>query len=625
VIAGWGIHDLVNHLHNHHLMKPKSKSYYQTFLVSRHIKSSFAITLGISLSCLCVSTHADTVWTGFVDQDWNNASNWNNGVPVENGAQGATFINTATGNFPSITSAGTYQGDWDLVIGGGSNARLSQSAGTLATGEGNWMFLGWQGAQATYDLTGNGSLQVGGLTNPTGNMFIGLDNATVSTWNVNTTGTAQAGGVYVGTTGLSTGTINMDAGTVDVSAEMQIGGTFFGNGGTGQLNMTGGTVTSNIVSFARGSFDGAAISGTGVISGGTLNSRQWFTLGFAGSAANVATITNNGGTINVNTSGGGLLEMGVFDTTTNLFTVNSGSVNLQNNAGIGFGQGGNHTGTSTFTQNGGTVTFFSDGGTTAGGSGSVNLGNGVSTGTYAYNLNGGTLTAPSISKSAAGANGAFNFNGGTLKATTSTATFMQGLSAANVQNGGAIVDTNGNNITIAQSLLDAGTGGLTKQGSGRLTLSGANTYDGVTAISAGSLFVTGSLGNSSVTVGTGATVGGNGSLAGSLNFDSGSMLDVSGGTLTVAGLVSFDNFGFGNLVGFDVNSVADGTYTLISGTNVDFTNVSNFGLSNALSLGGGRSAYFNSGSLQVVVIPEPSAALMGGLGILALLRRRRIG
>lgn len=606
-------------------MKPKSKSSNQAFFASRHIKSSFAISLGIPLSCFCVSTHADTVWTGSVNQDWNNSSNWNNGVPVENGAQGTTFINTATGNFPSITSAGTYQGDWDLVIGGGSNGRLSQSAGTVATGEGNWMFLGWQGAQATYDQTGSANLKVGGVNNPAGNMLIGLDNGTVSTWNVNTTGTAQAGGIFAGSNGAATGIINMDAGTVDVSGEMQIGGSFFNNGGTGQLNMTGGTMTANIVSFARGGNGAAAISGTGVISGGTLNSRQWFTLGFAGSAANIATVTNNGGTINVNTSGGGVLEMGVFDATTNQFTVNSGSVNLQNNASISFGEGGNHTGTSTFTQNGGTVTFFSDGGITAGGTGSLNLGNGGSTGTYAYNLNGGTLTAPSISKAAAGANGAFNFNGGTLKASTSTTTFMQGLSAANVQNGGAIIDTNGTNITISQALLDAGTGGLTKQGSGRLTLSGASTYDGVTAISAGSLFVTGSLGNTSVTVGSSATIGGNGSLAGTLNFDSGSMLDVSGGTLTVAGLVSFDNFGFGNLVGFDVNSVADGTYTLISGTNFDFTNVSNFGPSNALSLGGGRSAYFNSGSLQVVVIPEPGAALMGGLGMLALLRRRRIG
>jgi autotransporter-associated beta strand protein len=589
------------------------------------LKGSFALSLGIPLACFFETTLADTVWNGSTSQDWNNASNWSNGVPVEDGAQGAIFINTASGNFPSITSAGTYQGDWDLRIGAGSNGRLDQSAGTLATGEGNWFFLGYAGAQATYNQTGSASLKVGGFANPAGNMLIGLDGGTVSTWNVNTTGTAQAGGVFVGTTGPSTGIINMDAGTVDVSGEMQIGGTFYGNGGTGQLNMTGGTMTANIVSFARGGDGAAAISGTGVISGGTLNSRQWFTLGFAGSASNIATVTNNGGTINVNTAGGGLLEMGVFDATTNLFTVNSGSVNLQNNAGIGFGQGGNHTGTSTFTQNGGTVTFFSDGGTTAGGTGSLNLGNGGSTGTYAYNLNGGTLTTPSVSKTSAGANGSFNFNGGTLKATTSTTTFMQGLSAANVQNGGAVIDTNGYNITIGQALLDAGTGGLTKQGAGTLTLSGANTYDGSTLVSAGTLFVTGSLGSSPVTVGSGAAIGGDGTLAGTLNFDVGSMLDVSGGTMTVAGLVSFDGFGFTNLIGFDVNSAALGTYTLIAGTNFDFTNVSNFGAANALNLGGGRSAYFEEGSLQVVVIPEPGVALLGGLGMLALIRRRRIG
>ncbi|MEY4243510.1 MAG: hypothetical protein RLZZ245_1095 [Verrucomicrobiota bacterium] len=605
-------------------MKAKFKSCYQSLLVSRHLKSSFVLSLGIPFACFCESTHADTTWTGTESQDWNNPSNWNNGVPIENGAQGAIIINTATGNFPSITSAGTYQGDWDIIIGGGTNGRLSQSAGTLATGEGNWMFLGWLGAQATYDQTGSASLKVGGLVDPAGNMFIGLDNATVSTWNVNTTGTAQAGAIYVGSNGQSTGIINMDAGTVSVLNAMQIGGSgIWGNGGTGQLNMIGGTVTANVVSFASGGNNVAATSATGVISGGTLSSRQWFTLGFAGSVTNVATVTNNGGIINVNTSGGGTMEMGVYDATTNLFTLDSGSVNLQNNAGIGFGQGGNHSGTSTIAQNGGSLTFFSDGGTTAGGTGILNLGNGASTGTYAYNLNGGTLTAPSVSKTSAGATGSFNFNGGTLKATTSTTTFMQGLSSANVQNGGAIIDTNGNNITIAQPLINSGSGGLTKQGTGMLTLSGANTYVGGTAVSAGTLFVTGSLVSNSITVGTGATIGGNGTLAGALNFDTGSMLDVSGGTLTVAGVVSFDNFGFGNLIGFDVNAADVGTYTLIGGTNFNFTNVSNFGLLNALPLSGGKSAYFEDGSLRVVVIPEPGVAIMGGLGVLALIRRRR--
>jgi hypothetical protein len=46
-------------------------------------------------------------------------------------------------------------------------------------------------------------------------------------------------------------------------------------------------------------------------------------------------------------------------------------------------------------------------------------------------------------------------------------------------------------------------------------------------------------------------------------------------------------------------------------------------MENAASVGTGRSACFQNGSLQVVVIPEPRAALLGGLGVLMLLRRRR--
>ncbi len=42
-----------------------------------------------------------------------------------------------------------------------------------------------------------------------------------------------------------------------------------------------------------------------------------------------------------------------------------------------------------------------------------------------------------------------------------------------------------------------------------------------------------------------------------------------------------------------------------------------------ISIGGGRSAYFQEGSLRLVVIPETSTVLLGGLGMLALMRRRR--
>jgi autotransporter-associated beta strand protein len=64
---------------------------------------------------------------------------------------------------------------------------------------------------------------------------------------------------------------------------------------------------------------------------------------------------------------------------------------------------------------------------------------------------------------------------------------MGGLTAANVKDGGAKIDSNGNDITIAQPLVANGTGGLTKSGAGTLILTGANTYTGDTEANAGKL------------------------------------------------------------------------------------------------------------------------------------------
>ncbi len=187
-------------------------------------------------------------------------------------------------------------------------------------------------------------------------------------------------------------------------------------------------------------------------------------------------------------------------------------------------------------------------------------------------------------------------------------------------------------LTIHSQMIEGNWGsspqGVIKTGGGTLVLANANnTYTGNTLVSAGTLLVTGALANSSVTVGSNGTVGGGGTIGGTLSFDSGAKFAFNPGqTLTVNGAsVTFGNFGVANLFGLD-NSVNVGTYTLIDGTaTINWANVSNVGSAYAYDLGAGKSAYFKTGSMQLVIeaIPEPSAALLGGLGLLALLRRRR--
>lgn len=99
---------------------------------------------------------------------------------------------------------------------------------------------------------------------------------------------------------------------------------------------------------------------------------------------------------------------------------------------------------------------------------------------------GGTLICGQVT-SGGTSDSEVDFYGGTLTPTFSSTAFFQGLTNAFVQNGGVIVDTTNLNITIAQPLLAAGSGGLTKLGTGALTLTGADTYKGATIVSAGKL------------------------------------------------------------------------------------------------------------------------------------------
>lgn len=170
---------------------------------------------------------------------------------------------------------------------------------------------------------------------------------------------------------------------------------------------------------------------------------------------------------------------------------------------------------------------------------------------------------------------------------------------------------------------------LVKSGAGALTLSGNNTYTGTTTVSAGTLFVNGALGSSTVTVAANAIIGGTGILTGDLFLHGASQLAITNlnDALTVSGNISFGSgFGINNLLGLDWDSLDLNTsYTLIS-TNQTFdqAGLNHFGFENRVSVGNaGREAYFTNGSLALVIVPEPSVTLLGGLSLLALMRRKR--
>jgi outer membrane autotransporter protein len=102
--------------------------------------------------------------------------------------------------------------------------------------------------------------------------------------------------------------------------------------------------------------------------------------------------------------------------------------------------------------------------------------------------------------------------------------------------------------TVSYGGVVSGTGSFTQAGSGTLVLTGNSTYTGPTAVNAGVLLVNGSLGNSAVSVASGATLGGAGIIGGSVTVNGGTVAPGAqlgqAGTLTLAGLTLHSQLDF---------------------------------------------------------------------------------
>jgi autotransporter-associated beta strand protein len=578
------------------------------------------------------------------------------------------FLLLAGSSLLAISSAHAADVTWDITPGtvGAGDSAITGGAGTWNTTNGNWTTDGgannvaWSGTTETavfggtagaVDLLSN--VSVGGLkfnttgysiTSAANTITFGVDGAIFTDTNVTATIGQKVlnGSATVEKTG---------AGIFRVGTNVAGDNTTF----NGALKISEGTV------WLSPYFNATKSVGSFILNGGTLR-------GYAGWAISQSTtnvIVGGNTTVQassiVTTSSGdrsitlGTLSIGAHTlemaktTGSSATTVAFGTTTLTGNAvfNVSAATGGSgqtlatlgavgETGSRSLTKNGvGTLTIASAN-TYSGGTilnqGTLALG---STGTLGATT--GSLQVNNSNSSAAGtavvlnlATGA-NTTVGSLSGTIATPTSGTNTATINTQSTRTFTVNQTTNGTYAGVISGAGSFALGSLSNSALTLSGTNTYTGATLVSAGTLLVSGSL-TSDVTVSDAATVGGGGTVD-DLVMGGGSLFDmfeaVTNSNSLAATTISFAAAGFGidNLVyngaAVDWGTISTGTYTLITGI-LDETNLGNFGLVNAASIGGGRIAYFQEGSLQLVVaVPEPGAALLGSLGFLLLFRRRR--
>nr|WP_041594784.1 autotransporter outer membrane beta-barrel domain-containing protein [Brucella microti] len=480
-----------------------------------------------------------------------------NNFAVTQGVTGAGGLMKSGTGTVTLSGANSYTGGTKVSAGTLVVANDNTGGGTTTVDAGAGLQIGTGGTSGSLagDIANNGALVVN--RSDALNLAGAISGTGSLTKNGAGTLTLSGANSYTGATTVSAGTLTLTGDntgggttTVDVGALLQIG-----TGGTSG-SLAGDIANDGTLVVDRSDAIGlsGAISGAG---GLTKNGAGTLTLSGANSYTGATTVSAGILTLTGDNTGGGTttvdaraeLHIGTGGASGSLAgnIVNDGALVVDRSGVIGLS--GVISGT---------------GGLMKSGTGTVTL-SGVNTYTGGTTLTAGTLAAAS-DNNLGGASGGLTFNGGTLQVMGTSWTSTN--RAVSLQAGGGTFDIEdaANNFAVTQGV--AGAGGLTKSGSGTLTLSGANSYTGATTVSAGTLVVandnTGG-GTTTVDVGAGLQIG-TGGVSGSLAGDI-----VNNGTLVVdrsnafdlanviSGTGSLTKNGAGTLTLSGVNSYTGGT------------------------------------------------------------------